>query len=162
MKHLTLFALVVACSGAAVVRDGRGGIRPLERVRATQVIEQGLTAQGLQGEAGHRIRIAGRVEVDCDVFIRGTRNCIEYTNEADRARYGSAVPNHSNPEALVVVASAEADVGGHVLFVDDRDFVYEPDPERAGPGHPTVGEVEDRLRRMVTDYAVWLRRQEGR
>ncbi len=164
--RVTLTTLVLAsalgCSGASLPAGGRDTLRPLERVRAQQVIEEALTARGLRAELGRRIRIAGRHEVECDVAIAGTRNCIEYTSAAERTRYGSAIPAHTNPDALVVVAGAEGDAGGHVLFLDDRDFLYEPDPERAGPGRPSVGEVLDRMRRTVTDYAVWLRERGGR
>jgi hypothetical protein len=74
----------------------------------------------------------------------------------DRASYGNAVPPHRSQDALVVVRLVGTDPGGHVLVIDDRDFLYEPDPQRAGPGRPGVGEVEDRLRRIVLDYVAWL------
>lgn len=132
-------------------------MRPLERVRVQRILEDTLRARGYTPGPERRVRIAGRNAVACDVSLVGAAHCVEYMNAADRAAYGSAIPAHSSPEALVVVAMAEGDAGGHVLVLDDRDFLYEPDPSRAGPGRPTVGEVEDRMRRVVIDYAAWLR-----
>jgi len=149
-------ALLCGCSGATVPL-GRDTLRPLERVRVIRVVQESLAARGLRPEAGRVVRVAGRVSVDCDVPIAGSHDCVEYVAEADRARYRSAVPAHDNPDALVVVATAEGDSGGHVLFLDDRDFLYESDLDRTGPNHPTVGEVEDRVRRVALDFAVWLR-----
>ena len=155
------FGALGACSGATYGNDGHS-MRPLERVRAARVIREALSGHGLVPQEGHRVRITGRREVDCDVGVSGTRNCVEYMNEADRALLGSAIPGHSSPDALVLVASAEGDAGGHVLVIDDQDFLYEPDPHRTGPGRPGVGEVEDRMRRVVIDYASWLREHAGR
>lgn len=145
-----------ACGGATY-QGGARELRPLERVRAQRVIEEALRSRGLAPELGRTLRITGRREVECDVAVAGARTCVEYMSAADRARYGSSIPAHGSPDALVVVATAERDAGGHVLALDDRDYVYEPDPSRAGPGRATVGEVEDRLRRTVIDFAVWLR-----
>ncbi len=153
-----LVALACGCSGATVTASN-DTLRPLERVRVLRVVQEALAARGLRPEASRVVRVAGRVAVDCDVPIAGSHDCVEYVGEADRARYRSAVPAHDNPEALVVVATAEGDAGGHVLFLDDRDFLYESDRDRTGPNHPTVGEVEDRVRRVAVDFAVWLRGQ---
>jgi len=154
-------ALACGCGGATVPR-GRDTLRPLEHVRVIRVVQESLAARGLRPEAERVVRVAGRVGVDCDVPIAGSHDCVEYVGEADRARYRSAIPVHDNPDALVVVATAEGDSGGHVLFLDDRDFLYESDLDRTGPNHPTVGEVEDRVRRVALDFAVWLRGQRGR
>ncbi len=154
-------ALASACSGATYA-GGERPLRPLERVRALRVIEDALASRGLTPQAGRRVRVVGRREVECDVAIAGTRSCVEYMNAADRAAYGAAIPAHASPDALVVVAASEGDAGGHVLALDDRDYSYEPDPNRTGPGRPSVGEVEDRLRRTVIDYAAWLRAQGAR
>ena len=153
-----LVALACGCSGATVTASS-DTLRPLERVRVIRVVQEALAARGLRPEASRVVRVAGRVSVECDVPIAGSHDCVEYVGEADRARYRSAVPAHDNPEALVVVATAEGDAGGHVLFLDDRDFLYESDRDRTGPNHPTVGEVEDRVRRVAVDFAVWLRGQ---
>lgn len=164
-RTLLLAALAAwgaACGGAQRGGEGRDTLRPLERARVLRVIGEALASRGLRPEAGRTVRVMGRQSVECDVAIASTRNCIEYMGAADRARYGSAIPAHSNPDALVVVAAAEQDAGGHVLALDDRDFLYEPDPELTGPGRPSVGEVEDRLRRIVIDYAAWLRDRGGR
>jgi hypothetical protein len=153
-----LVALACGCSGATVTASS-DTLRPLERVRVLRVVQEALAARGLRPEASRVVRVAGRVSVECDVPIAGSHDCVEYVGEADRARYRSAVPAHDNPEALVVVATAEGDAGGHVLFLDDRDFLYESDRDRTGPNHPSVGEVEDRVRRVAVDFAVWLRGQ---
>jgi hypothetical protein len=153
-----LVALACGCSGATVTASS-DTLRPLERVRVIRVVQEALAARGLRPEASRVVRVAGRVSVECDVPIAGSHDCVEYVGEADRARYRSAVPAHDNPEALVVVATAEGDAGGHVLFLDDRDFLYESDRDRTGPNHPSVGEVEDRVRRVAVDFAVWLRGQ---
>ena len=128
-------ALLCGCSGATVPL-GRDTLRPLERVRVIRVVQESLAARGLRPEAGRVVRVAGRVSVDCDVPIAGSHDCVED-----------------------VAATAEGDSGGHVLFLDDRDFLYESDLDRTGPNHPTVGEVEDRVRRVALDFAVWLRGQ---
>lgn len=158
-----IFGLVAltACSGATY-QGAAGELRPLERVRAQRVIEEALRSRGLAPEAGRTLRITGRRAVECDVAIAGARSCVEYMNAADRARYGSSIPAHNSPDALVVVATTEGDAGGHVLALDDRDYSYEPDPNRTGPGRASIGEVEDRLRRTVIDFAVWLREQPAR
>ena len=161
-RILLAAALACDCSGATVSAGGRDTLCPLERVRVVRVVQEALAARGLRPEAPRTVRVAGRVAVECDVPIAGTRDCVEYVGEADRARYRSAIPAHDNPDALVVVATAEGDAGGHVLFLDDRDFLYESDLDRTGPNHPTVGEVEDRVRRVAIDFAVWLRGQRGR
>jgi hypothetical protein len=158
-RLLLVAALASGCGGATVNAGGRDTLRPLERVRVIRVVQEALAARGLRAEAARAIRVTGRVSVDCDVPIAGSHDCVEYVGEGDRARYRAAIPAHDNPDALVVTATAEGDVGGHVLFLDDRDFRYESDLDRAGPGHPTVGEVEDRVRRVALDFAVWLRGQ---
>lgn len=150
-----------ACSGATY-GGGERALRPLERVRAQRVIEEALQSRGLAPELGRTLHIAGRRAVECDVAIAGSRSCIEYMSAADRARYGASIPAHSSPDALVVVATAEGDVGGHVLALDDRDYAYEPDPSRTGPGRASIGEVEDRMRRTVIDFAAWLRARSTR
>jgi len=161
-RLLLAAALACGCSGASVSAGGRDTLRPLERVRVMRAVQEGLSSRGLSPDAPRTVRVAGRVSVECDVPIAGTRDCVEYVGEADRARYRSAIPAHDNPDALVVVATAEGDAGGHVLFLDDRDFLYESDLDRTGPNHPTVGEVEDRVRRVAIDFAVWLRGQRAR
>lgn len=153
--------LAAACSGATNQASSHA-MRPLERVRALGIIHDALRTQGLAPQAGRAVHVVGRKVVDCDVHVGATRDCVEYLNDADRTRYGSAIPAHATPDALVVVAGAEGDVGAHVLALDDQDFLYEPDPNRTGPGAPSVGEVEDRLRRVVIDFAVWLRTQPSR
>lgn len=162
LRLLVVAALACGCSGATVTVNGRDTLRPLERVRVLRVVGEALAARGLRPDPPRSVRVTGRVTVECDVPIHGARDCVEYVGESDRARYRGAIPGHDNPDALVVVATAEGDAGGHVLFLDDRDFLYESDPDRTGPNHPTVGEVEDRVRRVAIDFAVWLRGQRGR
>ncbi|MFO0645465.1 MAG: hypothetical protein U0326_04450 [Polyangiales bacterium] len=160
-RWITGLLFVCACSGATM-QGGAHELRPLERVRMVRVIEEALSSRGLSPRAGRAVRIVGRKDVDCDVVIGATSDCVEYANSADRARYGAAIPPHTSPDALVVVAGSERDTGGHVLVLDDRDYVYEPDPNRTGPGRPSVGEVEDRARRTVVDFAAWLMGNRGR
>jgi hypothetical protein len=160
-RWITGLVFASACSGATY-QGGAREMRPLERVRMVRVIEEALASRGLAPQAGRAVRIVGRRDVDCDVALGGSHDCVEYANSADRARYGSAIPPHTSPDALVVVAGSERDAGGHVLVLDDRDYAYEPDPSRTGPGRPSVGEVEDRARRTVIDFATWLTSQRGR
>jgi hypothetical protein len=44
------------------------------------------------------------------------------------------------------------DAATDVLVLDNRDYLCQPDPDRAGPDGPTALEVEDRFRRAVIDY----------
>lgn len=163
LPSVVLFAFIVgACGAATTPVGGRGTLRPIERVRAVRAAQESLASRGLRVDAPRTVRVTGRVSVLCDVPIAGTRDCVAFVGEVERVQYRSAIPARDDPNALVVVATAEGDAGGHVLFLDDRDFLYETDPDRTGPNHPTVGEVEDRVRRIVTDFAVWLRRQRGR
>lgn len=156
-----VFVCATACSGATY-QSGSRELRPLERVRMLRVVEDALSSQGLTPQAGRAVRIVGRRDVDCDVTISNSHDCVEYANAADRARYGAAIPPHTSPDALVVVAGSERDTGGYVLVLDDRDYSYEPDPNRTGPGRPSVGEVEDRARRTVIDFASWLTQHRAR
>jgi hypothetical protein len=152
---------VSACSGASY-QGGSRELRPLERVRMQRVISEALSSRGMSPQGGRAVRIVGRRDVDCDVNLGDSHDCVEYTNAADRARYGAAIPPHTSPDALVVVAGSERDTGGHVLVLDDQDYAYEPDPSRTGPGRPSVGEVEDRARRTVIDFVTWLATQARR
>lgn len=150
-------SLVAACSGSQHRYGDSPAPRPLEEVRAERVIADALRSQGVGAELRRRIRVTGRREVECDFTLAGTRHGIEYMSAGDRALLGSAIPTRARPDALRVIPGVEGDQGADLLLLDDQDYVYEPDAERAGPDHPTVDEVEDRLRRVIVDYVAWLR-----
>ncbi len=153
---LALFACASGCE-RPVRTGGLQSLRPLEHVRAVRVIESTLASRGVRIERNRRVRIAGARDIDCDVGIAGTRYCVEYVRGEERARLGSALPQRESPGALVMVAGTDQNAGASVLVFEDTDYLYEPDPDLAGPDHPTAGEVEDRLRRSVIDYVAWLR-----
>lgn len=161
MHRPGLLAALALCAGACAGTDYRGAsqatLRPLEEVRAQRVIEGALRDRGLRVELQRHMRVLGRRDLEIDAAIAGARFGIEFVTAADRATLGSAVPRRTTPDALVVVPGAEGDRGGEVLVLDDQDFLYEPDPNRQGPGHPVVQEVEDRLYRAVVDYVTYLR-----
>lgn len=146
----------LACSGSQH-RYGDSATRPLEEVRAERVIADALQSQGMRAEMHRRIRVTGRREIESDFTLAGTRHGIEYMSAGDRATLGSAIPTRARPDALRVIAGVEGDQGADLLLLDDQDYVYEPDPDRAGPDRPSVMEVEDRLRRVIVDYVSWLR-----
>ena len=157
VRLLLLAASLVACGGTDYGAARRATLRPLEAVRAQQIVDDALASRGLRAELHHHLRLAGRHDIDVDAMIAGTRHGIDFVTGPDRTAFGAALPQRRNPDALVVAPGAEADHGADVLVLDDQDYLYEPDPNRQGPGHPTLGEVEDRLRRAVIDYLTYLR-----
>lgn len=157
-RAVLLCALWTGCSGASVAPGGSdGAMHPLEEVRAVRVLERTLTGHGQQVTQGRHLRLMGNRDVTCDAWISGTRHCLEYVTEADRARFGTSLPTRRTPGALVLAPGAGADQGSDLLVLDAQDYAYEPDPSRQGEGHPTLQEVEDRLERAVLDYLSWLR-----
>lgn len=122
-----------------------------------RVIDEVLRERGLAAVRGQRFRISARRDFDCDAFIGPSRHCIEFVVNADREVFGQFLPRASRPGAIVVAPGVDDSRGADVLVLDDRDYAYDPDPERAGEGRQTLQEIEDRLRRTLIDYITWLR-----
>src|SRR5439155_8447430 len=99
-------------------------------------------------------------DIEVDLATAGHDHGVEFVTAQDRTDFGDGLPPRRSADALVTVqgtGSNHAQVD--VLVLDEREYLFEPDPERAGPGRPTNIEVEDRLRRDVVDYLAYLRRQ---
>jgi hypothetical protein len=158
---LATFALAAvvsaSCGGEDYRAARRNTMRPLEEVRAQRVLEAALADRGLSVELHRRIQLVGPREVEVDVTVGGSRHGIEYVNAQDRQDFGASLPQRNNPNALVVAPGINADQGADLLVLDERDFLYEPDVDLQGPGHPTVQEIEDQLQRCVIDYLTYLR-----
>lgn len=158
LKSASVTVFLCGCAGASTAGSSLDtALRPLEEVRATRVIERALTAHGQSVTHGRTIRLIANRVVYCDVWITGTRHCVEYVTEADRARFGLSLPLRRNPGALVMAPGAGDDHGSDLLVLDAQDYAYEPDASRQGEGRPTLQEIEDRLERSVIDYLGWLR-----
>lgn len=147
----------MGCSGTQ--RVATGTLRPLEETRAIEVILEAFQQVGVQPEFHRRIHLQGDRVMEIDVATAGHHHGVEYLQAQDRADFGSVLPQRRNPDALLTCTGVGEDAHVDVLLLDDRDFLYEPNPDNAGPGHPTIVEVEDRLRRAVVDYLTYLRQQ---
>jgi hypothetical protein len=131
----------------------------LEEVRAVRVLEDAVLGRGLRVEHERTLRLPGNRVIITDVALAGTRHAIEYVTEADRERVGASLPTRRSPGALVMAAGVGSDQGADCLVLEGTEYQYESDPDRTGPGHPGIQEVEDRLHRAVVDWLSWLRGQ---
>jgi hypothetical protein len=149
-----VFALA-GCGGAQ--HAAAAPLRPLEESRAIDVILEAFQRAGVTPELHRRIGLAGGRQMEIDVATAGHDHGVEYIQEQDRLDFGDALPQRQHPDSLLTCVGVGEDARVDVLLVEDRDFRYEPDPSRSGPGRPTNIEVEDRLRQTVVDYLTYLR-----
>jgi hypothetical protein len=143
------------CGGAQ--RVASEPLRPLEESRAIEVVLEAFQQAGVQPELHRRIRLQGNRVMEIDVATAGHDHGVEFVQAQDRADYGDVLPRRRNPDSLLTCVGVGADARVDVLLLDDREFLYTPDPEHSGPDRPTNIEVEDRLRRAVVDYLTYLR-----
>jgi hypothetical protein len=135
-------------------------MRPLEESRAIEVMLEAFQRANVSPQLHRRIHIAGNKEMEIDVATTGHNHGVEYVSAQDRVDFGDVLPHRRSADALVTLPGAGDDASVDVLILDERDFLYEPNSENAGPGHPLAVEVEDRLRQTVVDYLAYLRQHD--
>lgn len=142
---------ILACGGPQTTGDDRAPPRPLDEARALEVAAEVLGEYQGTAVGRHPVRLTA-VEFDLDVMVDGKPVGLEYLTEADRQSLGRVLG--ARPQGQLRVIAVE-DGGGDrrmdVLFLEDRDYRYDPNPERAGGG-PTIQEVEGRFRRDLRDF----------
>lgn len=154
---LSLFA--TACSGSQ--SGGEQALRPLPEARALDVIEEAFRSQNLTVQRGRVVTLRNGRTLTLDVGISGSDYGVEFFHDQDRRSAGpSALPTRTQEDTLLTAACSAPDgTRVEVLVLHDHEYVYEPNPDRAGGERPSMIEVEDRLRRTVIDYVAHLRSQ---
>jgi hypothetical protein len=151
-----LLALAMAaCSGTQ--HSGDHPLEPLPESRALEVINEAFAHVGVQPELHRMIHIRNGLTMEIDVATAGRPHGVEFVSGQDLLDYGSALPHRQHEGSLLTLVGIDADANTDVLLLDEREFMFERDPESTGPGRPTLLEVEDRLRRAVIDYLTYLR-----
>jgi hypothetical protein len=154
--HLAAALLLAAgCSGTQ--RTGDHPLEPLPESRALEVINEGFQHVGVTPELHRRIHIQGGLEMEIDVATAGHPHGVEFVSGQDLVDIGQALPHRQHEGSLLTLVGTGPDANTDVLILDEREFMFEREADQAGPGRPTLLEVEDRLRRAVIDYLTYLR-----
>jgi hypothetical protein len=152
-----VLAVVVGAGCGGAQQAAAAPMRPLEESRAIEVVLEGFQQASVPTQLHRRIQLPHDKQMEIDVATDGHDHGVEYVSAQDRVDFGDVLPQRRSPDALVTLTGAGDDARVDVLVLDEREYLYEPDPERAGPGHPSQVEVEDRLRQSVIDYLTYLR-----
>ena len=134
-------------------------MRALEAPRLERAVLDAVSSRGLGLAAGRRVRIAGRRELEGVACIGSTLHCVTVLTAETRSRLRGYVPERPSDDALLSVPGAEGDRGAQVLVIEMDDLRYQPDPSQVSADAPSAQEIEDRVRRRVTDWLAWLASQ---
>lgn len=108
--------------------------------------EYGATAVGQ-----HPARLTS-VDFDLDVMVEGKPVGLEYLTDPDRQSLGAVLGHRAAGQLRVIAVEDRSGQRMDVLFLEDRDYRYDPDPIEHEGGSPTIQEVEGRFRRDLRDF----------
>lgn len=157
--RLLLLGALLGCASTREIPLGDRALRALEAPRLERAVLDAVSSRGLGLAAGRRVRIAGRRELEGTACIGSTLHCVTVLTAQARAALRGYVPEPPADDALLSVPGAEGDRGAQVLVIEMDDLRYQPDPAQVSAEEPSAQEIEDRVRRRVTDWLAWLASQ---
>lgn len=157
--RLLLLGALLGCASTREIPLGDRALRALEAPRLERAVLDAVASRGLGLAAGRRVRIAGRRELEGTACIGATLHCVTVLSAEARAGLRGYVPERPADDALLSVPGAEGDRGAQVLVIEMDDLRYQPDPGQVSADEPSAQEIEDRVRRRVTDWLAWLASQ---
>ena len=147
-----VFALsLLGCGGPQSTGERRAAPRPLDEARALELAAEVFGEYGATAVGRRPVHLTS-VDFDLDVMVSDKPVGLEFMTNADRHAL-DGVLGRRTPGQLRVIAVSEPG-GRHVdvLFLEDRDYRYDPDPIEHEGGAPTIQEVEGRFRRDLRDF----------
>jgi hypothetical protein len=173
MLRVLLPAVLIACaSGPQAAQPPPEALEPanlrsLDEGQAIALLERLLLEEKLRPVPGWQIALPKRADFEVDLRLGDTGFGIEWVSAQDRSRYGSLLPAPGPGGQLRLLSGAEGEQKPALILVLDHESYRFVARDRAPTAHlharppddAQVRDVEQRLRRDLTDFLVYARSQ---
>jgi hypothetical protein len=164
--HIHIFTIltlvITAACAAPQVHEQKIELQPLEEYKAIEIITSTLASRGYKKAPETTIQLSNNTQFICDFTVAGESIALEYVTDKDTQVKG-VIPDAAAGSRLQVIpataiatdANAAASPSIYLMVIKDKDYMYHarPTPEMRAP--VTFHEVENRLRRDITDFLSW-------
>ncbi|MCL2823606.1 MAG: hypothetical protein FWD57_06415 [Polyangiaceae bacterium] len=132
-------------------------MRSVDEERASRLIAQVLSEEGLEATGPRPVLLQGGVSVTQDVGVQNRKLGFVYLTAADaREIEGDSLATRPEGSDLTVRLGDGGDVGMRVVILYESDYAYD---ESAGSGRTaTVVSAENRLTRDARDFVIIARK----
>jgi hypothetical protein len=173
LLRVLLAALLLACaSGPRPTAPPPEALEPaklrsLEEGQAIALLERMLHEEKLRPVPGWQVALPKRTDFEVDLRLGDTGFGIEWVSAQDRNRYGSLLPAPGPGGQLRLLSGAEGEQKPALILVLDhesyrfveRDAAPTAELRARSPDDAQVRDVEQRLRRDLTDFLEYARSQ---